>query len=84
MKDELGEKIMKKSVVLRPNTYSDLMDNFNNDKKAKGPKNRVTKLIIKLGYYKNCLLNNKTQLKSQQIFNSEMQYLCTQKTIRLH
>ena len=52
MKNELGEKFMKKSVVPRPNTYSDLMDNFNNDKKAKGSNNRVTKLIIKLGIIK--------------------------------
>ena len=38
MKDELGEKIMIRFVGLRPKTYSYLIDDGNNDKKAAGTK----------------------------------------------
>ena len=38
MKVELGGKIMTEFVALRPKTYSYLMDDGNNDKKAKGTK----------------------------------------------
>ena len=43
MKDELGGKIMKKVLALRPKTYSYLMDNSNSDKRAKGTKQCVIK-----------------------------------------
>ena len=45
MKDELGGKIMTKFVALRPKTYSYLMDDSNNDKKAKETKKCVIKRI---------------------------------------
>ena len=38
MKDELGEKIMTKFVGLRAKTYTYLIDDSNEDKKAKGTK----------------------------------------------
>ena len=38
MKDELGEKIMKKLIGLRAKTYSYLKENNNEDIKAKGEK----------------------------------------------
>ena len=38
MKDELGGKIMTEFAALRPKTYSHLMDDSRNDKKAKGTK----------------------------------------------
>ena len=38
MKDELGGKIMTKFVGLRPKTYSYLIDDGSEDKKAKGTK----------------------------------------------
>ena len=41
MKDELGGKIMTEFAALRPKTYSYLMDDGKNDKKAKGTKNCV-------------------------------------------
>ena len=38
MKDELGGKVMKKFVGLRGKTYSYLIDDGSEDKKAKGTK----------------------------------------------
>ena len=43
MKDELGGKIMTAFAALRPKTYSYLMDDGKNDKKAKGTKKCVIK-----------------------------------------
>ena len=71
MKDELGGKIITEFVALRPKTYSYLTDDCKEDKKAKGTKKCVIKRVIKFNYYKNCLLNDKVVLKSQQRFKSE-------------
>ena len=71
MKDELGEKAMIEFVALRPKTYSYLMDDGRNDKKAIGTKTCVIKRRLKFGDYKYCLLNNEIILNSQQRFKSE-------------
>ena len=60
---------MKEFVALRPKTYSYLMDDDNEHKKAKGTKKCVIKII--LNDYKDCLLNNKIMLKSQQRLKSK-------------
>ena len=63
MKDELGGKIMTKFVGLRAKTYSYLIDDGSEDKKAKGTKKCVIKRKLKFENYKSCLeatqLNNK-------------------------
>ena len=46
------------------------MDDGNTNKKEKGMKKFVIKRILKFNDYKNCLLNNKVILKSQQRFKS--------------
>ena len=71
MKDELGGKIIAEFVTLRPKTYSYLTDDGKEDKKAKGTKKCVIKGMIKFDDYKNCLLNDKVILKSQQRFMSK-------------
>ena len=71
MKDELGGKIITEFVTLRPKTYSYLTDDGKIDKKTKGTKKCVIKRIIKFDDYKNCLLNDKILLKSQQRFISK-------------
>ena len=71
IKDELGGKIMTKFVALRPKTYSYLTDDCKEDKKAKGTKKCVIKRRLKFNDYKDCLLNHKIVLKSQQRFKSE-------------
>ena len=59
MKDELEGKIMTEFAVLRPKTYSYLMDDGNSDKKAKETKKCVIKRRLKINDYKDCLLNGK-------------------------
>ena len=71
MKDELGGKIITEFVALRPKTYSYLTDDCKEDKKARGTKACVKKGRLKFNDYKDCLLNNKIVLKSQQRFKSE-------------
>ena len=65
MKDELGGKIVAEFVILRPKTYSYLTDDGKQNKKAKGTKKCVIKIMIKFNDYKNCLLKNEVILKSQ-------------------
>ena len=71
MKDELGGKIMTEFVALRPKTYSYLTDDCEENKKAKRTKKCVIKRELKFNDYKDCLLNDKVVLKSQQRFKSE-------------
>ena len=79
MKDELGGKIMIKFVALRPKTYSYLMDDDSEAKKAKGTKKCAAKRILKFPDYKDCLLNNEIILKSRQRFKSERHHVYTEK-----
>ena len=58
-------------VALKSKTYSYLIDDGSNDKNSKRTKRYVIKRIPKFNDYKNCLLNNKIILKSQQRFKIE-------------
>ena len=71
IKGELGGKIVTEFAALRPKTYSYLMDDDKNDKKAKGTKKCFIKRRLAFNDYKNCLLNDEVLLKSQQKFKSE-------------
>ena len=73
MKDELKGKIMTEFVALRPKTYAYAIDvdKDNEVKNAKSTKRSVIKQKIKFEEYKDCLLNAKAVLKSQQRFKSE-------------
>ena len=66
MKDKLGGKIITEFVTLRSKTYSYLTNDGKEDKKAKGTKKCVIKIMIKFDDYKNCLLKDEILLKSQQ------------------
>ena len=79
MKDELGGKIITEFVTLRPKTYSFLIDDGKEDKKAKGTKKCVIKKMIKFNDYKKCLLNDEIILKSQQRFISNKHDVYTEK-----
>ena len=58
MNDELGGNIITEFVAIRPKTYSYLMDDGRNDKKAKRTNKCVIKRRLKFNDYKDCLLNN--------------------------
>ena len=83
MKDELGGKIITEFVTLRPKTYSYLMDDCKEDKKAKGTKKCVIKRMIKFNDYKNCLLKDKVLLKFQQRFTSKKHDVYTENINKL-
>ena len=79
MKDELGGKIITEFVTLRPKSYSYLINDCKEDKKAKGTKKCVIKRMIKFNDYKNCLLKDEIILKSQQRFKSKKHDVYTEK-----
>ena len=70
-KDELGGKIMKEFCALRAKTYSYLMGDDSEMKKAKWVKSCVIKRIIMFENYKDSLFNNKTIMRSQLRFKSD-------------
>ena len=80
MQDELGGKIMTEFVALRPKTCSYLMDDGGTDKKAKRTKKCVIKRRLEFNHYKDCILNNKIILKSQQRFKSERHDVYTEES----
>ena len=65
-KDELGGRIMKEFCARRAKTYSYLMDDDSETKKAKGTKKCVIKREIIFENYTDCLFNDKIILKSQR------------------
>ena len=83
MKEKLGGTIMTEFAALRPKSYSYLMDDGKNDKKAKGTKKCVMKKLLKFNDYKNCLLNNEIILKSQQRFKSEAHNVYTEEVNKI-
>ena len=83
MKDELGGTIMTEFVALRPNTYSYLTDDCEEDKKAKRTKKCVIKRRLKFNDYKDCLLNNQLVLKSQQRFKNERHDVYTEEVSKI-
>ena len=60
MNDELGRKIMTKFVGLRAKTYSCLIDDGSEDKKAKNTRKCVIKRKLKLENYKKLFRSNST------------------------
>ena len=71
MKDELGGKIMKEFVGLKPKCYANLMGDNKVDKKAKGTKKHVIKRCIMFENYDECLKEKKKTLRFQQRFKSD-------------
>ena len=71
MKDELGGKIMKEFIGLRPEFYSYLTDDGNVDKKVKGTKQCVIKKEVMFDNYLECLKEKKKILRKQQRFKSD-------------
>ena len=82
-KDELGGKIMKEFSALRAETYTYLMEDDSENKKAKGIKRCVVKRRIIFENYKNSLFNNKTIMRSQLRFKSDHHNVYTEEVNKI-
>ena len=82
-KGELKGKIMKEFCALRARTYTYLMDDDNEKKKAKGIKKCIIKRRLTFENYKDSLFNNKTILKSQLRFKSDHDDMYTEEVNKI-
>ena len=82
-KDELGGKIMKEFCALRAKTYTYLMEDDSEMKKAKGVKRCVIKRRLIFENYKNSLFNNKTIMRSQLRFKSDHHNMYTEEVNKI-
>ena len=82
-KDDLGRKIVKEFSALRAETYTCLMEDHSENKKAKGIKRCVVKRIIIFENYKNSLFNNKTIMRSQLRFKSDHHNVYTEEVNKI-
>ena len=83
MTDKLERKIMTEFVIFRPKTYSYLIDDGNDDQRAKGTKKSAIKRMLEINGYKNCLFKKKIMRKSKQRFKSEAHYVYTKEIKKL-
>ena len=74
---------MVEVVALRPKLYAYLMNNGSDHKKAKGTKKCVIKQKLMFENYKDCLFNNKTVYRSQEIFESCHYDVYTEEVIKI-
>ena len=82
-KDELGGKIMKEFCALRPKTYTYLMENYSETKKAKGVKRCVIKRKLMFQNYKGSLFSNKTIMLSQLCSKSDHHNVYTEEVNKI-
>ena len=59
------------------------MDDDSEVKKSKGTKNCIIKRMLMFKNYKNCLLNDRTLLKSQQTFKSDYHNVYTEEIYKI-
>ena len=77
-KDELGGKIMKEFCTPRAKTYAYLMDDDFEKKRAKGTKKCIIKRRLTFKNYKESIFENKTTLRSQLRFKSDLDIVYTE------
>ena len=82
-KDELGGKIMKEFVAIRAKTYSYLMHDDTEHRKAKGTKKCVIERRLVFENYKDCLFNDKIILKSQKKIKSDYHNVYTEQISKI-
>ena len=82
-KDELGGKIMTEFIALRAKVYAYITEDGSVHKRAKGTKKCIIKREIMFEYYKDCLFNNKTIIKSQQRFRSDHHRVYTEEVNKI-
>ena len=82
-KGELGGKIMKEFVGLRAKTYTYLMNDDIEHKKAKETKKCMITRELMFKNYEDCLFNDKIILKSQQRFKSDCHNVHTEQVNKI-
>ena len=82
-RDELGVKNMKEFCAPRAKTYTYLMDDDSEKKKAKGTKKCIIKRRIMFENYKDSLFKNKTMLRSQLKFKSDLHIIYTEEVNKI-
>ena len=82
-KDELGGKIMTEFIALRAKVYAYITEDGSVHKRTKGTKKCIMKREIMFEYYKDCLFNNKTIIKSQQRFRSDHHRVYTEEVNKI-
>ena len=82
-KDKLGGKIMKEFCALRAKTYTYLMEDDSEMKKAKGVKRCIVKRRLMFENYKDSLFNNKTIMRSQLRFKSDHHNVYTEEVNKI-
>ena len=83
VKDGLDGKIMKEFIAMRPKTYSYLTDDGCVVRKAKNTKSCVIKREIKFEDYKKCIESNKTVLRTQERFRTELHNIFMEKANKM-
>ena len=81
--DELGGKIMKEFCAVRAKTYTYLMVDDSEIKKAKGVKRCVIKRRLMFENYKDSLFNNRTIMRSQLRFKSNHHNVYTEEVNKI-
>ena len=75
---------MKKFVGLRAKTYSSLIDDGSEDKKAKGTQKCVIKGKIKFENYKNCLEATQLDNKIKYLEKNKISINILKKSLKIH
>ena len=75
---------MKKFVGLRAKTYSSLIDDGSEDKKAKGTQICVIKGKIKFENYKNCLEATQLDNKIKYLEKNKISINILKKSLKIH
>ena len=83
LKDELVGKIMKEFCALRAKTYSYIMEDNSEMKKAKRVKRCLIKRRLMFENYKDSLFNNKTIMRSQLRFKSDHHNVYTEEVNKI-
>ena len=83
LKGEVGGKIMKEFCMLRAKTYTYLIDDDSEKKKANGKKRCLIKHRLMFKNYKDSLFNHKTILKSQLRFKSDHHNVYTEEVNKI-
>ena len=82
-KGELGGKIIKEFCAPRAKTYLYLKNDDSEEKKAKGTNKCIIKRRIKFKDYTDSLFKNKTKLKSQLRFKSDLHIAYTEEVNKI-